>query len=73
MVSSRAGPLDGHKWASLRRTVLEKMTQRIDVRRGDILHSQADIRKAQKRMGYTPAVTFQEGLRRTVEWYRDNI
>jgi len=44
-----------------------------DVRRGDILHSQADIRKAQKRMGYTPAVTFQEGLRRTVEWYRDNI
>jgi UDP-N-acetylglucosamine/UDP-N-acetyl-alpha-D-glucosaminouronate 4-epimerase len=42
-------------------------------RRGDILHSQADIRKAQTRMNYAPRVTFEEGLRHTIEWYRDNI
>jgi nucleoside-diphosphate-sugar epimerase len=25
---------------------------------------------AQKRLGYEPLVSFEEGLRRTVEWYR---
>jgi nucleoside-diphosphate-sugar epimerase len=43
------------------------------VRAGDILHSQADIAKARTRLGFAPAVTFAEGLRRTIEWYRDNL
>jgi UDP-glucose 4-epimerase len=56
-------------------TILGKKIDPIyaDIRRGDILHSQADIRRAQTRMGYKPGVTFEEGLRRTVEWYRENI
>jgi UDP-N-acetylglucosamine/UDP-N-acetyl-alpha-D-glucosaminouronate 4-epimerase len=32
--------------------------------------SQADISKAQRLLGYQPIVSFEEGLRRTVEWYR---
>ncbi len=37
---------------------------------GDVRHSLADISLAQKCLGYTPDVSFQEGLRLTVEWYR---
>jgi nucleoside-diphosphate-sugar epimerase len=39
-------------------------------RGGDIKHSLADIAQAEKHMGYKPKVDFEEGLRRTVEWYR---
>jgi UDP-glucose 4-epimerase len=39
-------------------------------RAGDIKHSLADISAARGRLGYTAAVSFAEGLRRTVEWYR---
>jgi UDP-glucose 4-epimerase len=39
-------------------------------RGGDIKHSLADITRAEKHMGYKPKVDFEEGLRRTVEWYR---
>jgi nucleoside-diphosphate-sugar epimerase len=44
-----------------------------DPRPGDIKHSQADITKAQQRLGYKPEVSFEEGLRRTVEWYRESL
>jgi nucleoside-diphosphate-sugar epimerase len=39
-------------------------------RAGDVRDSQADIRKAKNLLGYEPIVTFEEGLRRTIEWYR---
>jgi nucleoside-diphosphate-sugar epimerase len=39
-------------------------------RAGDIRDSLADIRLAGELMGYTPLVDFEEGLRRTVEWYQ---
>lgn len=39
-------------------------------RGGDIKHSLADIAKAQAHLGYKPTVDFEEGLRRTVDWYR---
>jgi len=39
-------------------------------RTGDIKHSLADISRAQQKLGYRPLVNFEEGLRRTVEWYR---
>src|SRR3990170_4631759 len=38
-------------------------------RQGDVRDSQADIRKAKHLLGYQPIVSFEEGLRRTVEWY----
>ncbi len=40
-------------------------------RTGDIKHSLADISLAGKHLGYKPLVDFEEGLRRTVEWYRN--
>jgi len=39
-------------------------------RAGDVQDSQADISKAKRLLGYEPSVSFEEGLRRTVEWYR---
>jgi nucleoside-diphosphate-sugar epimerase len=39
-------------------------------RGGDILHSQADISLARKVLGYEPRVLFEEGLKRTWEWYK---
>jgi nucleoside-diphosphate-sugar epimerase len=41
-------------------------------RSGDILHSQADITEARKTLGYDPKINFEEGLRRTWEWYSSN-
>ena len=39
-------------------------------RGGDVKHSLADISKAEAHLRYRPQVNFEEGLRRTVEWYR---
>ena len=39
-------------------------------RPGDVRHSQADISKARQLLGYEPRVSFADGLRNTVEWYR---
>ena len=39
-------------------------------RTGDIRDSLADITAAREAFGYHPAVSFEEGLRRTVEWYK---
>jgi nucleoside-diphosphate-sugar epimerase len=39
-------------------------------RDGDIRDSQADISQIREFLGYEPQVGFEEGLRRTFEWYR---
>ena len=40
---------------------------------GDFMHSTADITVASTVLGYEPSVTFEEGLRRTVEWMRSAL
>lgn len=40
-------------------------------RDGDIRDSQADISQARVFLGYEPQVSFEEGLARTFEWYRE--
>jgi UDP-glucose 4-epimerase len=39
-------------------------------RNGDIRDSQADVSLARKILGYEPRVLFEEGLKRTWEWYK---
>jgi len=36
---------------------------------GDVKHSQASIEKARRLLGYSPAVDFDEGIKRTVAWF----
>jgi len=40
-------------------------------RAGDVKHSLADLSLANKHLGYRPTVNFEEGLGRTIEWYRN--
>jgi nucleoside-diphosphate-sugar epimerase len=42
-------------------------------REGDIRDSLADISAARVAFGYGPTVSFDEGLRRTVAWYREDF
>ena len=40
---------------------------------GDIPHSQANISKARKLLGYTPSHDFSAGIKETAEWYFNNL
>ncbi len=42
-------------------------------RAGDIKHSNADISKARRLLGYEPEYDFARGLSEAVEWYRANL
>ena len=39
-------------------------------RAGDVRHSKADTASAVRDLGHAPRITIEEGLRRTLEWYR---
>ena len=43
-----------------------------DARAGDVRDSQADISKAAKMLGYRPTVGLEEGLRHTVDWFKQS-
>jgi len=42
-------------------------------RPGDVKHSLADITAAKKLIGFTPSIQFEDGLRKAINWYRDNL
>jgi nucleoside-diphosphate-sugar epimerase len=42
----------------------------VEQRKGDVRDSQADISKAKALLGYEPSVSFEDGLARTIAWYR---
>jgi len=44
-----------------------------DSRPGDVKHSLADIGLAEKLIGYKPKVSFKDGLRLAIDWYRENL
>jgi nucleoside-diphosphate-sugar epimerase len=56
--------------------LIEKYTQKKlnlekhPARLGDVMHTCADISKARKLIGYKPQVQFEEGLKRTIQWFQ---
>jgi len=42
-------------------------------RPGDIRHSNADISKAEKMLGYSPDYSFEQGIKEAIEWYKENL
>ncbi|HQQ62997.1 MAG TPA: NAD-dependent epimerase/dehydratase family protein [Pseudomonadales bacterium] len=44
-----------------------------DFRAGDVRHSQADVSKIQKLLGYQPAHALQKGLEIAMPWYVDSL
>ena len=45
----------------------------LPVRKGDVFKTQADISKIAKKLNYKPLVNFEEGLRKTVEYFTENV
>lgn len=44
-----------------------------EFRKGDVRHSQADISKAEKFLGYVPTHRIDEGLAQSMDWYRKHL
>ena len=44
-----------------------------DFRAGDVRHSQANIDKAIKLLGYDPRFNISKGLDRSIDWYIDSL
>jgi len=44
-----------------------------DPRPGDVKHSLADVTLARETLGYEPKVYFEEGLRKAIDWYKENL
>ena len=42
-------------------------------RKGDIKHSNADISKAKRLLGYNPEYSFEDGIKLAIEWYKENL
>lgn len=47
--------------------------QYVDFRAGDVRHSQADISKAGKLLGFEPTHRIDAGLKQAMDWYVDNL
>jgi UDP-glucuronate 4-epimerase len=45
----------------------------VDDQPGDVPYTLADIRKAQKYLGYHPQVSIEDGIERTVRWYESTV
>src|SRR5262249_5486166 len=60
--------------ASLDRLLGRKLQRNhTPARAGDVPHTLADVGKAKRLLGYTPLVTFDEGLKRTLEYFRGGV
>ena len=44
-----------------------------DFRSGDVRHSQADITRARRRVGFAPTHRIEQGLDAALQWYRKNL
>jgi len=44
-----------------------------DPRPGDVKHSLANITLAEKTIAYKPKISFRDGLKKAISWYRDNL
>jgi UDP-N-acetylglucosamine 4-epimerase len=63
-------------YSKIRTLLLEKFPELenhkptyVDFRKGDVRHSQADITKATKLLGFAPSHRIDEGLREAMDWY----
>jgi UDP-N-acetylglucosamine 4-epimerase len=53
--------------------VVGHLPEYVDFRRGDVRHSQADISKAARLLGYAPTHRIDEGLREAMDWYVQDL
>jgi UDP-glucuronate 4-epimerase len=67
-------PVDLNKFISLVENLTGKkaIIKNLPMQPGDVDVTYADIRKANKLLGYKPSVSFEEGMKQFVEWYKEN-
>jgi len=68
---------ESHSVMEIARGIEQALGRKIKIvhtqkRAGDVKRTFADISKAKKLMGYSPKVDFEEGLKRTFEWFAEN-
>ena len=51
---------------------VEPRIKQLPMQPGDVDRTYADISKARKLIGYSPRTSFEEGIRKFVEWYKEN-
>ena len=52
---------------------VEPKIKQLPMQPGDVERTYANISKAKKIVGYEPKTSFEEGIKKFVEWYKDNI
>lgn len=51
----------------------DRPAEKVAFRPGDVLHSQADIGRAQRALGYEPSHDIRAGLKKSISWYVRNL
>lgn len=51
---------------------VEPKIKQLPMQPGDVDRTYADISKARKLIGYSPKTSFEEGIKKFVEWYKEN-
>ncbi|MFD3698590.1 dTDP-glucose 4,6-dehydratase [Streptomyces sp. NPDC058646] len=49
-----------------------EMVDRVEDRKGHDLRYSIDISKISEELGYAPQITFEDGIKATIDWYREN-
>ena len=68
-------PTTINQLANLYKKISENPKQEIKYingKKGDLIHSYADITKAKKKMGYSPKIDIGTGIPKYLEWYKKN-
>ena len=50
----------------------ESSIEYVEDRKGHDIRYSVDLTKINRELGYEPQVTFEDGLRETIKWYREN-
>ncbi len=51
---------------------IEPIIKQLPMQPGDVERTYADISKAKKLIGYEPKMSFEKGIKKFIEWYKDN-
>ena len=50
---------------------IDPKIKQMSMQPGDVDRTFADISKAKELLGYNPSVSFEEGIKKFVEWYKE--
>ena len=51
---------------------IEPKIKKLPMQPGDVDRTYADITKAKNLIGYAPSISFEEGIKRFIKWYKES-